>query len=393
MLFFCRYLSLVKAVCMEIFFFICLGLIAFTYFGYPIILTLVTIGRKEPDHTCTDPKERVTFIISAHNERDFIGKKIRNSLELDYPSDLLEIVVASDGSTDGTQDVVRGFSDQGVKLVDIPAHVGKTAAQNLAVKESHGDILVFSDANALYDSNAIRELVRLFSDDSVGCVCGELSYRDNSSSVGKSESAYWRYEQFCKKRESLLGSLLGVNGAIYAVKRTCFVDLDSRVISDFILPMEIYAQGKKILYTSRAVAVEDPSVSFGNEFRRKKRIIVRSLFGLSRNLRFLNTFKFGFFSFELWSHKLIRWFVPFLLIGMAVSNLALLNNLFFQVTGVIQAVFYLLAVIGAVGGESVRSLFIVYIPYYFSMINIAAFLAFIEFMKGERYDRWTTARN
>jgi cellulose synthase/poly-beta-1,6-N-acetylglucosamine synthase-like glycosyltransferase len=263
---------------MVLLFFICLCGILYTYFGYPLLLMLLTRGKSEAKTESSGELPTVSLIISAHNEEAVIAGKIENALGVDYPEELLEIIVVSDSSTDATPSIVRQYEDRGVRLIDISVHVGKTEGQNRAVRQSTGDILVFSDANSMFVSGAVKELVHMLDDEKVGCVCGELRYRNSTASaIGKGESLYWRYERFCKKRESLLGSLLGVNGAIYSVRRKCFVELDPHIISDFILPMVIYSQGYEILYSTDAAAFEDTSRSFGDDFRRKKRIIVRSL--------------------------------------------------------------------------------------------------------------------
>lgn len=379
---------------MEILFFVFLCGIIYTYFGYPLLLIVMTIGKKEVDSGSGGQLPMVSLIISAHNEEAVIGDKVRNSLAIEYPRELLEIIVVSDGSTDATPSIVRRFGDQGVKMVELREHVGKTSAQNEAVRHSTGEILVFTDANSMFEPGAVKELIAMFTGERVGCVCGELRYRNSgASSVGKSESLYWKYEQFCKKRESLLGSLAGVNGAIYSIRRECFVELSPDIISDFILPMEIYSRGWEVKYCSRAVAYEDTSKSFGDEFRRKKRIIVRSLHGLVTHERFLNPFSLGFFAVEIWSHKLIRWFVPVLLAGMLVSNALLVGHVVFQYVFIVQAVFYLLALVGLLGGEAARSWSSIYIPYYFLIINLAALKAILEFVMGEHYKTWTTVRS
>ncbi len=379
---------------MEIIFTVCLCVTIYTYFGYPLLLVLMTIGKKEIRPVSGDNLPKVSFIISAHNEEAVIREKLLNTFEIDYPQDLLEIVVVSDGSEDTTPSIVRQFENRNVRLVEIREHVGKTPAQNEAVRHTTGEILVFSDANSMFDSRSVKKLAGMFSDERVGCVCGELRYKNTGeTSIGKSESTYWQYEQFCKKRESLLGSLLGVNGAIYSVRRSCFVELDENIISDFILPMEIYGSGFEVRYCSQAVAYENISKSYEDEFRRKKRIIVRSFYGLLKNARFLNPFSYGFFAVEIWSHKLIRWFVPVMLTGMLVTSALLMYNIFFLYAFITQVVFYLFALLGMVGGERMRKFSIFYIPYYFSVINIAAMMALCELVMGKRYKTWSTTRS
>ena len=208
---------------MEIIFYTCLSLIIYTYFGYPLVLIFLTMGKTKNKDGNAENLPTVSFIISAHNEEAIIEKKILNTLDIAYPRDLIEIIVASDGSQDATPKLVRKFESIGIKLVEFKDHVGKTTAQNEAVRRSTGEILVFSDANSMFDSQAVKELVVGFFDEHVGCVCGELRYRNSeSSSVGKSESAYWKYEQFCKKHESQLGSLLGVNGCDIFCQKVMF---------------------------------------------------------------------------------------------------------------------------------------------------------------------------
>lgn len=377
---------------MAIFFFIFLGLSIYTYFGYPVLLALLTAGRQSAALTLPNQLPRVTMIVSAYNESRIIGRKIENCLALDYPADMLEIIVVSDGSTDDTCDIVRRYEDRGVKLIELNKQTGKTMAQNKGVTRSSGEILVFSDANSIYDKSAIKELIKVFAIERVGCVCGELRYRDSGSSVGKSESAYWKYERFCKRHESMLGSLVGVNGAIYALRRECFINLDREIISDFILPMKIYADGWEVRYTSEAVAFEEPSDTFEHEYTRKKRIILRSFTGLMENAEYLNPFRYGIFAVEIWSHKLIRWFVPFFLIGMLVTNFLLLDNPLFNILFLIQALFYLSAAIGWRGGEIARKIWFIYIPYYFCMINYASLLAIVSYIGGKRYTTWRPQR-
>ena len=377
---------------MAILFFLFFGSIIYTYFGYPLLLAFLTAGRRPDDQSLPASLPRVSVIVSAYNESRVIERKIENCLTLDYPDDRLEIIVVSDGSTDDTPDIVRRYGDRGVKLVALDKQTGKTAAQNEGVARSNGEILVFSDANSIYNDAAISELVKVFTHERVGCVCGELRYKDSGSSVGKSESAYWKYERFCKRHESMLGSLVGVNGAIYALRRECFINLDKEIISDFILPMKIYADGWEVRYTSDAVAYEDPSDTFEHEYSRKKRIILRSFAGLMENAGYLNPFRYGIFAVEIWSHKLIRWFVPFSLIGMLATNFLLLNDLLFNMLFLVQGLFYLLAVIGWRGGETARKIWFVYIPYYFCMINYASLLAIISYFGGKRYTTWRPQR-
>ena len=209
-------------------FWVCTGLLVYTYFLYPGLLWLFTVGRKvhKPDAPVEWPA--VSVIIAAYNEKLVIRDKLENALSLDYPAERLQIVVVSDCSDDGTDEIVNEFAERGVVLERTANRSGKTVAQNAGVRRARGDILVFSDANSMYDSSALKELVRALADPSVGCACGELTYLNpEDRSAGRGEGLYWRYEQFLKRRESALSSLVGANGAIYAMRKELFEDLSA----------------------------------------------------------------------------------------------------------------------------------------------------------------------
>ena len=233
----------------------------------------------------------VSLIITAHNEEEIIKSKLENSLTLNYPLEKLQIIIASDGSTDGTVRLAEEHHE--VEVLNL-SRMGKTAAQNEAVKRASGDIVVFSDANAYYEPNAISELVKWFVDSSVGCVCGELRYRGKSQEV-----LYWKYEVMVKGLESRTGRLLGANGSIYAIRKTNYINLPEDVISDFVEPLKVYKNGQNVVYESQAVAWEDyPSQTFN----RKRRIILRSL----QSLQYLDTLLHPFKNRNLFWHKGIR---------------------------------------------------------------------------------------
>jgi len=203
--------------------------------GYPVLLALCwPLARRT--RRIDDAEPHVSLIIAAFNEEAVLAGKLENSLALDYPSERLEMIVASDGSTDRTDSIAESFQDRGVTLLRL-SRTGKTGVQNEAARIARGDILVFSDANASYRTDAIRKLVRNFADPEVACVCGQLVYEGNSEGAGSGEGVYWAYENFMKRRESDLSSLIGANGSIYAVRRGDYVELDGDLISDFVEPL------------------------------------------------------------------------------------------------------------------------------------------------------------
>ncbi|MBA7687063.1 hypothetical protein ES703_95523 [subsurface metagenome] len=244
---------------MEIFFFILLGIIIYAFVGYLFLLIILStiIPRKVSKNERDDIY--VSIIIAAYNEENVISAKITNMLQLDYPAEKIEIIVASDGSTDRTDEIVRSFADRGVFLYRIEGRKGKTEAQNQAVRIAKGDIIIFSDANALYRSDAIRKIVQNFNDECVGGVCGNLNYSKSDSHKENGESVYWKYENYLKQKESSLSSVLGANGSIYAIRKNLYVPLPPYLISDFVEPLKIVEQCYRVVYEKDAISREDIS--------------------------------------------------------------------------------------------------------------------------------------
>jgi len=377
-------------------FLVLLVIIFYIYFGYPVILILLGFLRRSELLKKGDTVlPRVTLIVTAHNEGKIIRQKIENSLSLDYPKEKLEIIVASDGSTDETNEIVAQYESRGIKLDRLFERKGKTAAQNHAILKSSGEVIVFSDANAIYARNAIKKLVRNFDDNTVGCVCGELKYTDSSKSfAGKGENLYWKYEKFLKRKESQVSSLLGVTGSIYAVRSGLYVPLEKHIISDFVEPLEIVKNRYKVVYEPEAISFEKPSVDMKAEFKRKTRIVTRSIRGLFSERKLLNPFKYGIFSIQLISHKLLRWAVPIFLIGLFVSNLFLWDNgTIYRILLVLQIVFYLSALVGWLFELIGPKINFFHIPYYFCMVNLAALVGWFKYLTGQKEVVWETARN
>jgi cellulose synthase/poly-beta-1,6-N-acetylglucosamine synthase-like glycosyltransferase len=373
-------------------FWVCAGLLVYTYFAYPGLLWLLTVGRKvsRPDVPVEWPA--VSVIIAAYNEVLVIRDKLENALSLDYPDQRLQIIVVSDCSDDGTDEIVKEFAEGGVVLERTANRSGKTVAQNTGVKRADGDILVFSDANSMYDSSALRELVRALEDHCVGCVCGELTYLNpEDRSAGRGEGLYWRYEQFLKRRESILSSLVGANGAIYAVRKELFEDLTADMISDLVMPLRVWRRGTRVTYVPEALAYENTTHSFAEEFRRRKRIIARSLNGLMSQIAVLNPLK-GMFALQVFSHKVLRWAVPFILLTALVSSGLRLEEPLYATMFWIQAGFYALALLGAVVPDRIARLSFLYVATYFCAVNLGAFFGVLSFISGSRYAVWQPTR-
>ena len=369
-------------------------LILYVYAGYPLLLVLIKKMRGEKPVRRAGIEPEVTLIISAYNEEHVIVKKLDNSLALDYPRDKLEIMVISDCSSDGTDRVVESYRDRGVKLLRMPRRGGKTVGLNAAIPQARGEIVIFSDANAMYDRAVIRKMVRNFADPEVGVVTGESRYEvDEDDKSTDSENLYWRYELALKRLESGLGSLVGGDGAIYAIRRKLYVPLQPSDLSDFVNPLQIVAQGYRNVYEDEAFSYEKGGESFDKEFRRKVRIVNRAWRGLMSVRRVLNPFRFGFFALQAISHKLLRWLVPVFMAAAFVSNAALLNeSSFYQVIFGLQVSFYLFALIGLLQRERERIGRLFYVPYYFCLVNWASFQGILENYRGQTYTVWSTVR-
>ncbi len=252
---------------MAVLFAITVGVLLYATAGYPLLLWLIVRVRGERAVRKGPELPRVTLIISAFNEAEVIRQKLENALALDYPQHGLEIVVISDASTDGTDEVVGEFAARGVRLARQPQRRGKTAGLNAVVPDAAGDIIVFSDANAMYAPDALRMLVQNFSDPSVGCVTGEARYVESTMSAADTgERAYWNYESRLKRLETAVGSMVGGDGAIYAIRRKLYVPMRADALSDFVNPLQIVKAGHRCVYEPRAISYERAADSFHKEF-------------------------------------------------------------------------------------------------------------------------------
>ncbi|MBK6751558.1 MAG: glycosyltransferase family 2 protein [Acidobacteria bacterium] len=378
----------------QIVFWVSLAGLAYVYAGYPLLVYLVSLafprslkrGEIEP---------AVTILITAFNEEAAIRAKIENTLKLDYPADKLEIMVASDGSTDATDEIVKEFADRGVRLFRQEGRVGKTETQNNAVARATGEIILFSDATTEYESDVLRKLLPAFADETVGCVAGRLIYVDDASTnVGKGARSYWNYETFIKSAESNACSLIGASGCLYAVRRSAYVAMYAEACSDFLVCTMLYRQGLRSVFEPSAVCFEYTNQRPSDEMRMRVRVISQTYTDLWRNLDMLNPLRSGFYAIELISHKVLRYAVPIMLLALFVSNALLAElSIFFYVIFAAQVLFYLMALVGWVLEKlGVRLRFLV-IPLYFVLANLASVIAFFKFISGERVSTWEPIRD
>lgn len=369
------------------------ALVVYVYLGYPLLLAgmrLVGCGRAVAKG---DSRPAVTLIVSAHNEAAVIGEKLANSLTLEYPSDRLQVVVVSDASTDGTDDIVAATADPRVALLRMPVRSGKTLGLNEAVRAARGEIIAFSDANAMYTPSTVAALVCNFDDPTVGAVVGESTYSRPEGGADQDESLYWRYEVLIKRLESAVGSLVGGDGAIYAIRKSLYRPMSADALSDFVNPMQIVCSGYRCVYEPEARSVERGAGDFAREFGRKVRIVNRAWRATMSLKRVLNPVRFGFFSVEVLSHKVLRWLVPLFLVVILATNLALLGRGGIYTASLsAQLVFYGLGCLGYAVRKRVRVPRILALPLYFLMVNIASARGIIEVYLGKTYTTWTTVR-
>ena len=372
------------------------ALVVYTYGIYPaVIWVLSTIFSRhraipaERDHDLPT----VSLLIAAHNEESVIAERLENAVSSDYPSDKLDIVVASDGSRDRTIAIVREFAERGVRLLDYKQNRGKAAVLNAAFEEVTAEIVVLSDANTGTNPSAIRKLVRWFQDPDVGIVCGRLILTDPRTGRNV-DSMYWKYETFLKKCESRLGGLLGANGGIYAVRRKLFRPIaPNTIVDDLVLPLSIkLTTGCEIVYDAEAIAHEETPATIASEFARRCRIGAGDFQSIPVLWRLLNPAQ-GWIAFTFFSHKVLRWLCPFFLAGILVINVLLLDKPLYQLTLALQIALYTTAAIGSsfsgagVIGRSIR------LTTLFTTVNLALLVGFWRWISGPQRGSWErTAR-
>ncbi len=378
---------------LQIIFALAVAALFYTYIGYPLFVYLVSIlFPKKVEKSEFEPK--VTILITAYNEEKAIRSKLENTLKIEYPKDKLEILVASDGSNDKTDEIVREFEKQGVKLFHQAGRKGKTYTQNKAVEKASGEIILFSDATTDYQTNVLREILPNFADEKIGCVAGKLIYVDKADSdVGKGAKSYWNYETFIKESESKACSLIGASGCLYAVKKSAYQPMYAEACSDFLICTLIYKQGLRSIYEPNAVCIEETNQQADKEMKMRVRVISQTFTDLWRNRGMMNPFKSGFYAVELISHKLFRYAVPiFLLLIFITSAVLAVSSVLFLVILTLQILFYAMGFFAWILEKNGMKLGILSIPLYFILTNFASIIGFYKFLSGERYATWEPIR-
>ena len=371
------------------FFFSLAGLV-YVYVGYPLIVwVMAKVCPRSVDKHLIEPP--VTILIAAFNEAASIGATIANKLALDYPPEKLEIIVVSDGSNDGTDAIVEGFSGQQVRLIRQEPRAGKTSALNLAVPLAQGEILIFSDANSLYAPQALRRLVSNFSDPQIGYVTGKMVYTNpDGTLIGDGCSTYMKYENFLRTVETKIGSVVGVDGGIDSMRKALYQPMNEDQLPDFVQPLKVVEQGYRVVYEPEAVLMEQALNTAKDEYRMRVRVTLRALWALYDLRQLLSFRRNPLFTWQLWSHKLLRYLCFLFLLLAFISNFFLLNaGAVFQLLFALQCVLYsfalILPLLEARGLAPSPLGFI----RYFVLLNLACAHAFGKFLFRRKQITWT----
>lgn len=376
---------------LEFIFWFCLAGAAYSYFLYPGILWALVRLRGSTRSLSGGRPDRMSIIIAARNEEGKIASKLENTLSLLPGAAKIEILVASDASDDATDQIVRGFEHQGVRLVRSSERKGKEYAQALAIASSSGDVMVFSDAGTVLPPDSLQRLENAFDDPRIGAVSSVDRFLTEAGEV-EGEGLYVRYEMWLRALESRIGGLVGLSGSFFAARRKVCEGWDTRSPSDFNTALSCARKSLRAVSDARVVGVYQNLANPANEYRRKVRTVIRGLTALTRNLDILNPFRFGVFAWQAWSHKVMRWGVPFFLVGMLVNSAMLApGRPFFLVVLLGQILFYLMALL-AHFQPALRRRALVRLSYFFVQVNLAILEAVIRFVAGQRMTTWQPSR-
>jgi cellulose synthase/poly-beta-1,6-N-acetylglucosamine synthase-like glycosyltransferase len=356
--------------------------------GYPLVLCVIAALRpRAVARRASAPQ--VTVLIPAYNEASCIAATIQNKLEQDYPADKLQIIVVSDASSDGTDGIVQSYAPRGVELLRQVTRQGKAAALNEAVRRARGEILVFSDANSQFAPDTVRRLVENFADPLVGYVTGQLHYTHADETSGRGSSGYMRYENWLRRLETQVDSVIGVNGGVDAMRRSLYSAVPVDQITDFVLPLQVIAAGFRVVYDARAHSCERANQEMGSEFRMRVRVALRALRGMVYARQALNPARRPLPAFCILSHKILR-YLGFLFLGSAIVLNALLatRSDLYTLLLLAQLLLYLFALIGLARGlpRTLRAL--TALPTYFVMSNAAFAVAVLRFVRGDTLATW-----
>jgi len=360
--------------------------LAYTSVGYPFLLWVLSLFRNRK-HRRAPIWPSVSLIIPAHNEGEQIRRKVLNTLELTYPPDKREILVASDGSNDDTVSIVRGYAEEGVKLVEIPEKHGKHYAQMIARDRSQGEILVFTDVSAILECNALEKIVSNFADPSIGCISSEDQVLATGGRQG-GEVSYIQYDKWMRRLESQVGSLVSLSGSFFAARREVCAQWNPVQSSDFFLALQAVSQGFRAVVDPECWSHYSLTYPERVEFARKVRTMVHGLDVVFSNWKLLNPFRYGFFSWQLLSHKLFRWLAPFAFLSIVISGLFLWDaGWFYRLVLVALLCLYGCGLL-AWSSDRASEVKPLRLAAYFLLGNVAAMYAWFKYCSGERFATW-----
>ena len=372
-------------------------LVLYTYLGYGLALFLLNKLYPAKSLTSVVDYPAVTLLVAAYNEEDWIEQKIENCLALDYPQDKLHLLLVTDGSTDLTTQKAKGYlvpEGFSIQIMHDPKRLGKLAAVDRAMPGVETPIVIFSDANTTLNPQAIQNLVKYYADPKVGAVAGEkrihIADKDEASSAG--EGIYWKYESLLKRWEAQLCSVVGAAGELFSIRTQLYESIPAdTLIEDFYLTLTVLRKGYRIAYAEDACAIENSSASVGEELKRKIRISAGGLQASWRLRDLLNPWRYGVFSWQFFSHKVMRWtLAPLALLLAFLSNAALVwtGSILYVLLFMFQLVFYLLAFLGWIFERKKIKVKVLFIPYYFCMMNYSVFLGLLRLIKGKQTVLW-----
>ena len=373
-----------------------IGVIFYVYLGYFALLAIMSFFISRPVKKA-QVAPSVTLMIAAYNEEQDIRDKIENSLDLIYPKEKLEIIVVSDASSDATDGIVNEFAEDGVRLIRVEGRVGKTQARNIALRSCSSDIVLFSDATTLYQKDVIQKLVRNFNDPQVGMVTGHLLYQDASGGqMGVGQKLFWRYESFIKKAQTKLGTLTGSVGCISAFRRHAYTELPPHIIEDFTEPLEFIRRGYRVVFEEDAICYEKATEGSRQEWAMRVRVIRGGLAGLWHAREILNPLRYPLVSFQLISHKLLRWFVPVFAIALLLATFIAYGNdssgLAINILLWGQLFFYSIVAVAFALEGSVRLPRFFSLAQYFFILNAASLSAIFKSLTTPLETTWETQR-
>lgn len=377
-----------------------IGLVFYTYLGYGIVIgILVKLKNKftpEKNNITSEDFLTVAFVVAAYNEEDYIREKVANTLALEYPREQLDIIFVTDGSSDQTPDILRTY--EGIQVLHDDARKGKIHAMHRAMGFVKADIVIFSDANTELNPDALQQIVKHYENPKVGAVAGEkrIKVLEKDTANGAGEGIYWRYESWLKKMDSAFYSVVGAAGELFSVRTRLYERVpENAILDDFMLSMRIAQKGYRVRYEPQAQAWETPSSSVKEEFKRKIRICAGGIQSILWLLPLLNIFRFGWLSFQYISHRVLRWtLTPIALVSIFFLNLWLAIQAlpFYQLIFALQIIFYLAALLGWWLQTRKLKLKVLFVPYYFVVMNLSVFLGFWRFIKGQQSVVWEKAK-